>query len=104
MDAGGTVGKHCQSLKPLKVQRNTMEKQGLLMRGCWWNRWKALETFTTIDKAKKYYGEAMIINAEMLVELLESIENLQNHCNYKEILWKSNVYQCGDTGGTVGKS
>ena len=30
----------------------------------------------------------MFINAVILVELLESIENL----TYKEILWKNNVY------------
>ena len=49
------------------------------MRGCWWNCWKALETFKTIANTKKYYGKAMFINAEMLVELSESIETLRNH-------------------------
>ena len=56
-----------------------MEKQGLLMRGCWWDCWKALKTFKTIENTKKYYGQARFINVGMRVELLESIESLQNH-------------------------
>ena len=48
----------------------------LLMRGCWWNCWEALKTFQTIENAKKYNGKARFSNAGMLMELLESIENL----------------------------
>ena len=74
------------------------------MRGCWWNCWKTLAIFKTIENTKKCYGKAMFINAEMLVELSESIDTLRNHWNGKEIVWKRNVYQCGDAGGTVGKN
>ena len=29
----------------MKIQASAMEKQGLLMRGCWRKCWKALKTF-----------------------------------------------------------
>ena len=60
------------------IRRHRVEEQCLLMRGCWRKCWKALNTFQTIDNTSKYY-EAQFINAGMLVEMLESIENLQNH-------------------------
>ena len=47
--------------------------------GCWWNCWKELKPLKTIANTKNYYGKTGFINAEMLVELLESIETLQNH-------------------------
>ena len=62
--------------KPLKIQINSMEKQGLLMRGCWCNCWKALATFKTAENIKKSNGKVMFINTGVLVELLESIEHL----------------------------
>ena len=49
------------------------------MRGCWWNCWKELKTFQTIANTKNYYGKTGFINAEMLVDLLKSIETLQNY-------------------------
>ena len=63
----------------MKIQANTMEKQGLLMWGCWQKCWKASETFKTNENTSKYYGKARFINTGMLEEMLKSIENLQNH-------------------------
>ena len=51
-----------------------MEKQGLLMRGCWWKCWKTLNTFRTIENASKYYGKTRFANAGILEEMLERIE------------------------------
>ena len=56
-----------------------MEKQGLLMRGCWWNCWNALKTFKTIESTNKYNGKTLFFNAGMLAQLFESIESLLNH-------------------------
>ena len=53
-----------------------MEKQCLLMRGCWWKCWKAMKTFEIIENTKKHNEQTLFINAGMLVELLENIENL----------------------------
>ena len=46
------------------------------MPGCWWNCWKALKTFRTIENTKEYNGKTRFINVGMLVELLESNENV----------------------------
>ena len=98
-----------------------MEKQGLLMRGCWRKYWKALEAFKTvkvqrhtmdkqgllmrgcwrtrwqaletftIENAKKYYGKTRFTNAGMLTEMLESIENLLQPLEIQRNL-KNSVY------------
>ena len=62
------------------------------MRGCWWNCWKALRTFETIENAQKCNRKARCINVGMLVELMESIENLCRNNKCKGILCKRTVY------------
>ena len=70
------VGKHSEPLKPVKLQRHTMYKQGLLIRGGGWKCWKALTTDDTVENKKEYYGKARFINAGMLAEMVESIGHL----------------------------
>ena len=62
-----------ENLQSIELQRNTTEKQGLLMRGCW----KTLKILETIENAKKHDGNSMFINARMMTEMLESIGNLE---------------------------
>ena len=69
-----------------------MGKQGLLMQGYWWKCWKALVTCTTIENTKKYERKAKFINAGVLAELFESIENLYDHWKCKEILSQNKVH------------
>ena len=52
------------------IQASSVEKQGLLMRGCWRKCLKTLNAF------KQYYGKTKFINARMLAEMMESIEHL----------------------------
>ena len=66
-------------LKPLQIQRNMVGKQGVLMRGYWQKCWQALKIFETYENTKKSYGKILFINAGMLAEMLESIENLLDH-------------------------
>ena len=58
------------------MQSNTIEKQGLLMRGYWRICWKTLKQFRYIEITKQYYGRTMFINVGMLAEMLESIEHI----------------------------
>ena len=76
----------------MKRQANIMEKQGLLMLGCWRKCWKALEAFKNNESTSNYYGKTMFNNAGMLAEMLESIEIIQNQLKYNQRLWKNKVY------------
>ena len=69
-----------------------MEKQGLLMRGFWQKCWNALETIKIIENSSKHYGKARFTNAGILADMLERIENNENHRTYKQIQWKNKVY------------
>ena len=60
-------------MKPLKIQSNTMEKQGLLMRDACGKVRKHCKPLKPLEM--KYYGKTMFINAGMLAEKLESIEH-----------------------------
>ena len=77
-------GKHWQSFKPWKIQRNRMGKQGLLMRGCLVKCWKALTSIKTIEYTKNAYGNARFLNAGMLGEMLESMEILSNRLKHNK--------------------
>ena len=63
---------------PMKIHKNIMKKQCLLMRGCWWKCWNAAKTIKTFENTSKYYGKATFINAGILAEMFERIENLLN--------------------------
>ena len=56
-----------------------MEKQGLLMRGCWRKCWQALQTFSIIENTKTYYGNERFINMGMLLNTFETIGNIKKY-------------------------
>ena len=72
------VGNKSETLKPLKIQHNHMETQGLIMRGGGRKCWKAFNTFKTIGNTNKYV-KLWLVKAGMLAEMLKHIKNLYSH-------------------------
>ena len=60
---------------PWNKKKNTIEKQGLLMRGCWQKCWNALKKIKTLENTSKYYVKKRFTNAGILAEMLERIDN-----------------------------
>ena len=70
------IVKHRKPLKSLRTTWNTMNTQGVLMRGCLGKDCKASETLTIIEHNKKYYDNVRFMNTGMLGKHFERIGNL----------------------------
>ena len=62
----------------LKLQATTMEKQGVFIQGAGGDVGKHWKHSKSIGNQSKHNGKVMFINAGMLAEMLERIENIQN--------------------------
>ena len=69
-DVWGSVEKQYNSLTVSEIPKNTMGKQGLLIRGCLGRGWRAVNNLNTIEQSKKSYGNTRCSNARIIGEIL----------------------------------